>query len=149
MKKTINERKEEIIKSFPKFDNFWVDAMDPFSNSTKATQFSVLYKFFKVINKFDPSKFTEDDIRTLKKHESFKKLSNKSKNMYLIIIKKYLKYYNRKDLIEIMQNSAKYPVKKRELNKNELITKEDLNKMLEICNTKKKAMIMILYTGAL
>ncbi len=149
MKKTINERKEEVIKSFPKFDNFWVDAIDPHADSTIATQFSILYKFFKLINKIDPSMFTEDDIRTLKKHEDFKKLSNRTKNMYLIIIKKYLNYYDREDLVKMMKKSTKYSVKKHELNKIDLITKEDLDKMLEICNTKKKAIIMVLYTGAL
>ena len=149
MKQTINERKEEVIKSFPKFDNFWVDALDPHSNSTKTTQFSILYKFFKVINKFDPSMFTEDDIRTLKKHEDFKKLSNISKNMYLIIIKKYLKYYNREDLVEIMKKTTKYPVKKHELNKNELVSRDELKQILSILDTKKKAMIMVLYEGAL
>ncbi len=144
MKETINERKEEIIKSFPKFDNFWVDKIDPYSNSTKTYQFSILYKIFTTINKFDPSTFTGDDIRKLKKHVDFQKLSNSSKNMYLIILKKYLKYYNREDL-----KTGKYPVQKRELNKNDLISREELKQILSVFDTKKRALVMVLYEGAL
>ena len=149
MKKTINERKEEIIKSFPKFDNFWVDQLEPFSNSTIATQFSILYKIFRTINKFDPSTITEDDIRNLKKDKDFQKLSNKSKNMYLIVLTKYLKYYDRDDFVKTLKKATKYPVQKRELNKNELINKKELKQILSVLDTKKRAMIMVLYEGAL
>jgi len=144
MKKVILERKSKIIKSFPKFDDFWVDELEPYANSTITYQMSILWKFFNIIDKYDPATITSMDVKLLQKHESFRNLSNKSKNMYIIVIKKFLKYYDREGL-----KIKKYPTKKRELNKNELISRDDLKKILSVCNTKYRAMIMVLYEGAL
>lgn len=43
----------------------------------------------------------------------------------------------------------KYSEKKTVLSKNELITREDLNKILHLFNIKKKAIIMVIYEAAL
>jgi len=146
MKKYLENRIKEIKKIFPEFENFLVDKLQPLSPYSQVNYMSTLNKFLTITNKIDPTQFTLDDIRTFISHKSFQNLRNKSKNHYLICIRKYLQYFKRDDLIAIL---TKYSEKKRVLSKNELITREDLNKILQLVNIKKKAMIMVIYEGAL
>jgi len=143
MKKTLFDKKNDIIKIFPAFKDFWIFELEPLSLSTQTYNLSILGKFFNIVGKYDPKTLTLNDIKNFLTNEKIKKLSNKSKNLYILAIKKYLKYF------DIEFKFPKYIEKKKELNKTELITREDLSKMLEICNTKKKAMLMVLYEGAL
>ncbi|MCK4382231.1 MAG: tyrosine-type recombinase/integrase [Candidatus Lokiarchaeota archaeon] len=143
MKKTSLDKKNDIIKIFPAFEDFLIFKLEPLAESTQNSNFSILVKFFNIVGKYDPKTYTQNDIKKFLAHDKIKKLSSKSKNQYILAIKKYLKYF------DIELKFPKYIVKKNELNKTELITREDLNKILEICNTKKKAMLMVLYEGAL
>jgi len=143
MKKTLLDKKNDIIKIFAAFEDFWIFKLEPLAESTQHSNLSILGKFFNIVGKYDPKTYTPNDIKNFLTNEKIKKLSNKSKNQYILAIKKYLKYF------DIELKFPKYIEKKNELNKTELITREDLNKILEICNTKKKAMLMVLYEGAL
>ena len=139
----MEQLRDDIIKIFPTFEDFWVFKIEPLAESTQITNLSILVKFFNIIGKYDPKTYTQTDIKKFLANPKIKKLSSKSKNQYILAIKKYLKYF------DIELKFPKYIEKKKELNKTELITREDLNKILEICNTKKKAMLMVLYEGAL
>ena len=143
MKKTLLDKKNDIIKIFPALEDFWIFKLEPLSATTQSSNLSILVKFFNIVGKYDPKTYTPNDIKKFLANEKIKKLSSKSKNQYILAIKKYLKYF------DIELKFPKYIEKKNELNKTELITREDLNKILEICNTKKKAMLMVLYEGAL
>ena len=143
MKKTLLDKKNDVIKIFPAFEDFWTFKLEPLSATTQSSNLSILVKFFNIVGKYDPKTYTPNDIKIFLADEKIKKLSSKSKNQYILAIKKYLKYF------DIELKFPKYIEKKNELNKTELITREDLNKILEICNTKKKAMLMVLYEGAL
>lgn len=143
MKKTLLDKKNDIIKIFPAFEDFWIFELKRLSPSTQTTNLSILVKFFNIVGKFDPKSYTQNDIKKFLVNDKITKLSNRTKNQYILAIKKYLKYS------DIELKFPKYREKKKELNKTELITREELNKMLEICNTKKKALLMVLYEGAL
>lgn len=143
MTETLFNKMEEIIKTFPEFDNYWTFVLEPLSISTQRYNLSILTTFFDIIGKYDPRELTESDIKKFLNSDKMRGLTNKSKNLYIIIIKKYLNYFN----IEI--SLPKYTEKKEELNKNDLISREELNEMLSICNTKKKAMLMVLYEAGL
>lgn len=146
MKKYLDDRIKEIEEKFPEFKNFLIDKLEPLSPYSQVNYMSTLNKFLTITNKINPTQFTQDDIRAFISHESFKNLRNKSKNHYLICIKKYLQYFKRDDLVAKL---PKYSEKKTVLSKNELITREDLNKILQLVNIKKKAMIMVIFEGAL
>ncbi len=143
MIESIEKRKQKIIKTFPDFQDFSIIELETTSDATQRYNLSILDNFFNIIDKYDPKDMVASDINKFLSTERFKKLKNKSKNLYILVIKNYLKYF------DIELKFPKYNEKKKELNKNKLITREDLNKMLEICNTKKKAMLMVLYEGAL
>ena len=143
MIESIEKRKQKIIKTFPDFQDFSIIELETNSDATQRYNLSILDNFFNIIGKYNPKDMVASDINKFLSTERFKKLKNKSKNLYILVIKNYLKYF------DIELKFPKYKEKKKELNKNKLITREDLNKMLEICNTKKKAMIMVLYEGAL
>lgn len=146
MTKPLLDKKNEVIKVFPDFDNFYTFELEPLSEATKTSYLSILGKFFDVVGKYDPNSLVQNDIKKFLTDKKIVKLSNKSKNLYILVIKKYLKYFERENLLD---NFKKYKEKKNELNKNELINREELDKILDICNTKKKAMLMVLYEAGL
>lgn len=64
-----------------------------------------------------------------------------------IIIKAYLKFSKRHDLIELLPK--KFKSESKQLSKNDLISREDLNIILKFCDSKRSALIMVMYEGAL
>lgn len=101
-----------------------------------------------ILENVDINKLTKQDINDFLSCEWFDKLSNNTKNQYLIRIKKYLKFSNREDLIEELGDKS-YKEEERTLSKTDLISREDLELILKYCNLKLKTLIMVLYEGAL
>jgi len=140
---TLKDKITEIIKSFPEFDDYRTFELENLSPSTLRYNISILSSFFEIIGKYNPRDMIESDIKKFLNSKKMRGITNKSKNLYIIIIKKYLKYFN------IEFSFPKYTEKKEELNKNDLINRQELDEMLSICNTKKKTMLMVLYEAAL
>ena len=106
MKKTLLNKKNDVIKIFPAFEDFWIFKLEPLAESTQNSNLSILGKFFNIVGKYDPKTYTQNDIKKFLAHEKIKKLSSKSKNQYILAIKKYLNYF------DIELKFPKYIVKK-------------------------------------
>lgn len=102
----------------------------------------------KPIEKVDVNKLTKQDINEFLKCEWFTNLSNRTKNLHLFKIKKYLEFSNRKDLIKVI-GKKKFKINKKVLSKADLISREDLELILSHCCLKVRTLLMVLYEGAL
>lgn len=143
----LEKQKENFIKIFPEFEKFYIRRLKGLSNRTRANHLSAFIKLLNITEKINPKNFNENDIDKFIAHDDFERLSNKSKNQYLLSIKKLFQYFKRDDLIKIFPK--KYREKEKELSKSALISRKELNEILKILNTKKRALIMVLYEGAL
>ncbi len=120
-------------------------ANHPFN--TQRMKLFELNKFFIWIDKYNVADITKEDIITFLEHPKFIKLKNSSKNSYMNAIRKLLTYFKRDDLVYIVPH---FKLKNKEINKNKLITRMDLNKLLRSCEgIQQKTLMMILYEGAL
>ena len=102
----------------------------------------------KPIENVDVNKLTEQNINDFLKCEWFNSLSNRTKNLHLFKIKKYLKFSGRKDLNKVI-GKKKFKVNKKVLSKTDLISREDLELILKHCSLKVRTLLMVLYEGAL
>ncbi len=104
--------------------------------------------YSKPIENTDVNKLTKRDINEFLRCKWFNKLTNHTKNQHLIRIKKYLRFSKREDLVEEIGDLL-FKKEKRTLSKNDLISKEDLELILEHSNLKIRTLLMVLYEGAL
>lgn len=131
-------------KEFEEFFNFKIANLSLGSQKSKTT---TLNEFLTILNNKSVKKMDKKDILIYLDDKDFLKLKNSSKNLKIVHIKTLLRYFERDDLIELF---PKYNVKQKELDKNSLITREDLDKLLKSCiNIKEKVMIMLLYESAI
>ncbi len=100
------------------------------------------------IKNVDVNKLTDQDINDFLKCEWFNNLSNKSKNHRLIAIKKYLKYSDREDLVDVI-GKKRFKEEKKVLSKTDLISRDDLELILKHCCLKVRTLLMVMYEGAL
>jgi len=133
------------LKTIKGFETYYNLELRPLSFSSQANNMRSLKKFLFFIEK-DVSEINKTDVENYLISEKFSNLSNSSKNQYLIYIKKYLRYYKRKELVDCFKN---YRVKNNELNTNELINRDDLVKIIKTADAKRRAMIMVSYEAAL
>jgi len=100
------------------------------------------------LNHNNINKLTKQDIKDFIDSDWWNNLLGSTKNMHLNRIKKYLKYSERNDLLELLPN--KYNDKKNtELIELDLLTREDLEQILKYSNFQYKVLFMILYDGGL
>jgi len=145
-KSYVENKKDELSALNPAFDDFYTFKLEQLSYYSQQTNLNALSRIYELMGKFIPKDLIKDDIKNLLNNDKFKKLSNRTKNHYLSGLKKYLDYFGRKDLIKLL---PKYKVKKKELNKTDLISRKELDLILKNVNIQKKAMIMVNYEGAL
>jgi integrase len=91
--------------------------------------------------------FSEQDIKDFIDSDWWNNLSGGTKNNHLNRIKKYLKYSERNDLINLLPDKIRGQSK--QLSKNDLITREELSQILKYSNSRYKALFMVLFEGAL
>lgn len=138
--------KDKILEKNEGFKSYFIRKIKNLSMSSQANNLNALNQFFSIIGKYDARELTPEDIDRFLDSKKLNKLKNKSKNTYIICIGKYLKYHKRFDLVEIFN---KFPEKEQEINKNKLIYRDDLDKILKCVNIMKKTMIMVNYEAAL
>jgi len=103
-------------------------------------------KDFNLVQK-DINQLTEQHIKDFLNCSWWNNLTSGTKNNHLNRIKKYLKFSERKDLLNLLPK--KINGKGKKLSKNDLISREDLDQILKNCNLKYRTLFMILYEGAL
>ncbi len=106
-----------------------------------------LKKLFAITGKNDGKLLEKADILNLLESKWFDSLKPSTRKLYIIRFVDYLKFSKRKDLIEYFPKKIK--IEQRYFNKNELISRDDLNLLLENVSPKLKALIIVLYEGAL
>jgi len=99
------------------------------------------------LNHSNINQLTEQDIKDFLDSEWWNNLSNGTQKMHTNRIKKYLKYSEKKDLLDLFPN--KFNGKTKKLSKIDLITKVDLDQILKYSNLQYRTLFMILYEGAL
>jgi len=90
---------------------------------------------------------TEQDIKDFLDSDWWNNLSGGTQKMHTNRIKKYLRYSEKKDLLNLFP--SKFNGKTKKLSKIDMITKEDLEQILECSNLQYRTLFMILYEGAL
>ncbi len=101
----------------------------------------------KILKHTDISLITENDIMDLLEGNWYNSLKPQVQQLNILRIKAYLKFSKRQDLIELLPK--KFKNESKQLSKNDLISREDLNIILKFCDSKKSALIMVMYEGAL
>lgn len=145
-KSYLRDKRNELIDLYPDFEDFYTFKLEPMTPHSQKAYLNALSRFYDMTNKINAKELTKDDIKAFLNNERFKSLANRTKNHYLLCLKKFLEHFGRKKLIESL---PRYREKNKELNKTDLISREDLDFLLKNVNTKKKAMIMVNYEGAL
>jgi len=106
-----------------------------------------LKNLFVITGKNDGKLLEKADILNLLESKWFDSLKPSTKKLYIIRFVDYLKFSKRKDLVKYFPKKLK--IEQRYFNKNELVSRDDLNLLLENVSPKLKALIMVLYEGAL
>ncbi len=87
------------------------------------------------------------DIKDFIDSDWWNNLSGGTQKMHINRIKKYIKYSERNDLLDLLPSKMNGKTKK--LSKIDLITKKDLEQILKYSNLKYRTLFMTLYEGAL
>lgn len=106
-----------------------------------------LKKLFEMTGKNNGKLLEKADILNLLESKWFDSLKPSTRKLYIIRFVDYLKFCKRKDLVIYFPKKIK--IEQRYFNKNELISRDDLNLLLENVSPKLKALFMVLYEGAL
>ncbi|MBD3216209.1 MAG: tyrosine-type recombinase/integrase [Candidatus Lokiarchaeota archaeon] len=134
------------IKLTKELESFFYKDVQTHSKNTQETKLLALQQFFGVIGPKDTKDMTDKDIIAYINSDVFKTLKNSSKNTKIAYINTFLKHFGREDLAEQFQ---RYSTKGKEINKNELISRDDLEKILKSAGKiKYKTLIMVLYESA-
>ncbi len=114
--------------------------------NTQKMRLFQLTKFFTWIGKKTATSITKEDIIKFLQYPKFTNQKNTSKNYYITVIRQFLVYFKRDDMAELLPF---YRMKSKEINKNQLINRDDLEKLLKSCEgIKQKALLMTLYESA-
>ncbi|MEE9378864.1 MAG: tyrosine-type recombinase/integrase [Candidatus Lokiarchaeia archaeon] len=118
--------------------------------NTQLADLIAIDKLFEITQKNNIKTITKKDILIFLNSEWFNKTLTKdtSRKIYLSRINKYLRYSKRTQLADLI-NPKQYNGKPREINENELITREDLELILKNSNLKLRTLIIVMYEGAL
>ncbi len=106
-----------------------------------------LKNLFKITGKNNQKLLEKADILNLLESKWFDSLKPSTRKLYIIRFVDYLKFSKRKDLVVYFPKKIK--IEQRYFNKNELVSRDDLNLLLENVSPKLKALIIVLYEGAL
>ena len=106
-----------------------------------------LKNLFVMTGKNNEKLLEKADILNLLESEWFDSLKPSTRKIYIFRFIDYLKFSKRDDLVLCFPKKLKS--EKKYINKNELISRDDLNLLLKNVSPKLKALIMVLYEGAL
>ena len=106
-----------------------------------------LKNLFTITGKNNEKLLEKADILNLLESEWFNSLKSSTRKIYIFRFAEYLKFSKREDLVVYFPKNIK--TEQRYFNKNELVSRDDLNLLLENVSPKLKALIIVLYEGAL
>jgi len=138
----IKELLDELSTPENQLKKYYVTDLNTKAKSTIRNHLANLQYFFKIIGKKNPENITEDDILNFLSNEHFVNLNPKTKNNYKWNVKAYFNFINRSDLVKLFKG---HHIKTQTINKNELLTRGDIDKILPYCSTKEKVLFMLLY----
>jgi len=133
---------ETVLEIKPDFKTFYNVKLKHKAPDTQLNNLRVFKEFFLLVKNSSP-----EEIEKFIASEYYSERQNSSKNVINIIVRKWLKFRGLLESFGVY--FEKHQIKYAEINKNELITKSDLAKIIKICDAKKRAMIMVNYEGAL
>ena len=142
-----NKLLTKILSRNNSFEQYYTDELEHLSINTQANNLNALNQFFLIIDKYDANEINQNDIRAFKNSEKFKNLKPNTKNSYIVCVKKYLEKYGKNDIAN--ETLKRYNIEENEIDKNELVTREELDIILKCVDVGKRAMIMVNYEGAL
>lgn len=99
-----------------------------------------------LLNHSNVDLLTKNDIRVLFNGAWWKNLSNGTQKHHLIRFMRYIKFSKRENLLEIFPEKIEY--KPPELQRKDLITRDELKLILQNCGLKTRTLIIMLYEGA-
>ena len=99
------------------------------------------------LNHSNINQLTLQDIKDFLDSDWWNNLSGGTQKMHINRIKKYIKYSERNDLLDLLP--SKMNGKTKNLSKIDLITRKDLEQILKYSNPKYRTLFMVLYEGAL
>ena len=105
-----------------------------------------LKNLFAITGKNNEKLLEKADILNLLESEWFDSLKPSTRKIYIFRFMDYLKFSKRDDLVLCFPKKLKS--EQKYINKNELVSRDDLNLLLENVSPKLKALIMVLYEGA-
>ena len=128
----------QILEIKPDFQRYYNKKLKHLKIQTQINNLKTLLQFFLLVKKFTPEGF-ENYFAS----DKFIAYNNITKNTYSNIIEKWALFN------EIDYEFERYKKEHNEINKNELITRSELQKILKKCSVKKRALIMVNYECAL
>jgi len=148
LKSDIDKYLDQIQTEDNNIDEYYLTKLNSLELSTRRNHLIAINQLFEITNKKNPKNLTKNDIfKVLRSDWWSNELSNATKNNYIIRFRAYLKYSKRNDLVELLPSLMK--TKSKELSKNDLITRKELELLLKHSNLKLRTMIMVNYEGAL
>ncbi len=137
-----------ILEIKPDFQRYYNLELKDKATQTQLNNLRVLFRFFSEVKKI-----SQEEIENYISSDFWIGLKNDTKNLWGNMIKKWLIFEGFDGKSKPKPNLAKcikrYKKEYKELDKNELFTRTELNKILKKCSAKKRAMIMVNYECAL
>ncbi|MFX1567230.1 MAG: tyrosine-type recombinase/integrase [Promethearchaeota archaeon] len=91
--------------------------------------------------------FTEQDLKDFLNCKWWNGLKSGTQKMHANRLKQYFKFSDRTDLKKLLPKRINR--KTKQLSKIDLISREDLDQILKVCNLQYRTLIMVMYEGAL
>lgn len=134
--------KYEILE-MQDIDEYWTSEVSTQSSASKQNKEIALRQFFECVGLKDASEITRSDIKQYINSLKFTRLKPKSKNQKRAHINAFLNYHNRTGLTEFF---PKQKVQDNEIQRRDLITRNELNLLLKCAPTlQKKLLVYLLY----
>jgi len=135
-----------FTKNNKEFEEFYTLKIANLTQNSMKSKTLAINKFLETIKNKQVKKIDKNDIITYIESPKFQSLKNSSKSLKLIHIKSFLKYFKRNDLVELF---PEYKSKTKVLDKNSLISRQDLELLLKSCKGIREIMvIMVLFESA-
>lgn len=128
-------------------EEYFIIDLSTYTENSQLAHLSSIKFLFDETKKSNPNDLNKNDMLKFLSCKRFTGLHNRSKNLHILCIKKYLIYSGRNDLVDKLPK--KYQVKNGDLDVNSLITRDDIDDILNVVGVKLRALIMVLYEGAL
>jgi len=153
----INIRAKKLYESIQSESNnireYYLTQLQHKSDNTQFNHLNSIKYFFENTGKNDGRNVTKEDILNLLDGDWYNSLKDSSKKIILHNIRMYLRFCfsdkkEQTELVEMLKDKVKdLKMNSRELNKEDLLSREDLNLILKNVSTKLQALIWYYLKG--